>query len=692
MTAALHRFILPALILFWCVASPALAQTAGAGISFVAALPTTALSSQLAPTVVTLLLAAEAECDVAMIPSNGAPSSTATIPAGGTLEIVLDSATVLAPHAAGVWQSSLRLTGTTPFTATLLIDRPFVAEAVALIPDAEQQREAFIVGSDVNDGGGMMIVIGLLDSTRVTITPAVPTVDGHAAGIPYTVTLGLGDVYQTLTTSAGSEGDLSGTRVESSAPVGVLGGTMCSDFPTGAVHACNPLVEAMPHVGCLGREFVLAPLAKGTRAHGRLVATRDSTVVLFGGTLPLGTLRQGKYLDLSADTAVRIVASQPVVVVQYVLSTATSRSVSPYGDPAMMVVPPVGSSMRAVRTVLPALGPRTQSLGTAEWEYYCQIVCDSSAFPSIRVNGAIPGWGRVDGVEGYRLGVLPLGLGALTITCDSSIGVQLYGYSLQDAFGTAPLACATRRPVEPPPPVRDTSRYLRLRLVGDTVIPGGQGELALLLDSAGGFLPGDSIALDLVVGWNYAVAVLAGAVELIDSAWSVEPGGMDVAGEERRVVIRLGALPDTNGGVAAPSRIARIGLLGALGAERSWCSITPVPDAASPRTVDTSGDLLVVTGQCIVGGTRLVGVAAPLLRSITVEPLMRDITVTVDGGGLACAVALVDPLGRRVSAATVVAGSEANEVIRFAGLAAGWYLLTARTSDGRTERQAVVVP
>ena len=119
-------------------------------------------------------------------------------------------------------------------------------------------------------------VVGTQDGTTVTITPTANTAS-RTAGVPYTVDLDQGQVYELI----GSPGaDLTGTTITSSAPVSVLSGAQCANIPNGDYSACNYISEEVPPTDEWGTDFVTEPLA--TRTQGdtfRVLADTANTVV-----------------------------------------------------------------------------------------------------------------------------------------------------------------------------------------------------------------------------------------------------------------------------------------------------------------------------------------------------------------------------------------------------------------------------
>ena len=202
-----------------------------------------------------------------------------------------------------------------------------------------------------------VLLVGCEDSTELIITPTqtieIPSdlVRGSSSPISvtsggsYTVTL---DRLQTFLLS--STLDLTGSKVVSNKPIAFFSGHECADVPVGVGH-CDHLVEQLPPTITWGRQFFVASLLGKTAGeqYKLMTSAATTTVICYcytsGGTVSetfINTLNgagRSHEFHIAQNMFCSIQASSPIVLVQF----AIGRSLEPseYGDPFMMMIPPV---------------------------------------------------------------------------------------------------------------------------------------------------------------------------------------------------------------------------------------------------------------------------------------------------------------------------------------------------------------
>ncbi|MCS3952869.1 T9SS type A sorting domain-containing protein [Salinibacter ruber] len=178
-------------------------------------------------------------------------------------------------------------------------------------------------------------VVSPRDENTVTITPSAATKSGRSAGEAFDVTLDQGEAYQIR--ASASDGDLTGTVVQSSLPVSVFSGAACANVPRD-VSFCDHLIEQVPPTETWGDQFVTTPL-KGRQGGDtfRILAGQSGTDVTINGET-VATLDFGDYYETILDESSVIETSNPALVLQYMNGSQFDEGVN--GDPFMMMVPP----------------------------------------------------------------------------------------------------------------------------------------------------------------------------------------------------------------------------------------------------------------------------------------------------------------------------------------------------------------
>ncbi|HRN78869.1 MAG TPA: PKD domain-containing protein [Ferruginibacter sp.] len=208
-------------------------------------------------------------------------------------------------------------------------------------------------------------VVASEDNTLVEITPAATTRTGyHIAGVPYTVTLNKGEIYQTM---AGPEGgnpknEMTGTRVRSIAnasgncyPIAVFSGssrTYNTPVACGASSGGdNDNQQCFPEQAW-GKRYLTAPTSASTTASTfqfntyKIIVKDLATQVRRNGTLLTGMNPAG-YYEFNSNQAEYITADQPIMVAQFIHG-GTGCMVSGDGDPEMMYISPVEQGTKRI--------------------------------------------------------------------------------------------------------------------------------------------------------------------------------------------------------------------------------------------------------------------------------------------------------------------------------------------------------
>ena len=203
-----------------------------------------------------------------------------------------------------------------------------------------------------------VLLVACEESTELTITPTqaiqIPPDLVMGSNLPLTVTSGMSytvTLNRLQTFLFTSTLDLTGSKVVSNKPISFFSGHECADVPVG-VAACDHLIEQLPPTLTWGRRlFVASSLGKTAGEQYKLItSTSITTVVCYCYPSTGGSVTQNFLTTLSGagrsyefhiaqNMFCSLQASSPILLVQFAIGA--TREPSYYGDPFMMMIPPV---------------------------------------------------------------------------------------------------------------------------------------------------------------------------------------------------------------------------------------------------------------------------------------------------------------------------------------------------------------
>ncbi len=320
----------------------------------------------------------------------------------------------------------------------------YTNDASLLMPTNVWGDDTFIVIRNTLNGlPGVYSVIGMEDNTKVTLQPSatgkvVVAGGGVAADGTGVVMLGEGDVLQVLSGVGGGEpngpdkADLTGTRVLSDKPVGVLSGHACSYVPYNIL-ACDHLEEVNLPFANLAKEYlVTSPLVKAPNQNPtlkarivRVIATTDATTITYDPPqpgAPVALAKVGDYAEFSTDKDFKITANFKIAVAEYMIGQSGGGGA---GDPAMTIGVPIEQYRSNYSFHAPTNYESSFANITAPSD--AKITIDGQPVMGLTVIGA-------SGFSGGRVQLSNAGDGDHTITGDKAFGVQVYGYGQYTSY------------------------------------------------------------------------------------------------------------------------------------------------------------------------------------------------------------------------------------------------------------------
>jgi gliding motility-associated-like protein len=332
-----------------------------------------------------------------------------------------------------------------------------ISGATVCLPTNTLGREYYSVNfkqlsNEPNSHSYFFVVATDTGTTTVEITPSATLKNGAPAGVPFTITLTQGQIYQALGQVTGTQGvDLTGSKIQSlntgagCKRIGVFCGSGkisigCNDPSVGS---SDNLYQQIYPTGVWGKTYITVPPTNNgsnfQNNYYRIIRPDPTAIVSLNGIpIPAASFINGFYYQFTSTTTNVISSSMPILVAQYFPTTggssATNCGNSGIGDPEMIYLNPVEQTVTNV--TLNSMQPATNTNLTT---HFLNVVLRN-------VPGAINSF-RIDGVSypssfspvlqdpnyAYaRIGVPSQGH---TVTCDSGFNIISYGLGSAESYG-----------------------------------------------------------------------------------------------------------------------------------------------------------------------------------------------------------------------------------------------------------------
>lgn len=245
-----------------------------------------------------------------------------------------------------------------------------------------------------DDTFSWIFAVASADNTVIEITPSAPTRNGRVPGVPFTVTLNKGQIFQLVGAGLGSRRghDLTGTKVRSIPnvsgqchPIGVFSGSSRTAITCdGAAGNGDNIIQQVYPEQAWGKQYLTAPFSTETGVTSQpsiyRVLVKDPTTVVRRNGVVLGGLVNNTYYQYQSNTADYIEADKPVLVAQYMVSSGSCSIPNGLGDPDMVYVSPLLQGVK--NTVFQKTG------GQGIQVHYLTLIVPVKGMPSLLIDGS----------------------------------------------------------------------------------------------------------------------------------------------------------------------------------------------------------------------------------------------------------------------------------------------------------------
>lgn len=354
---------------------------------------------------------------------------------------------------AGLYNTGIHITSDVPVVAYAHIYNSSVSGASLLFPTNTLGKDYYSVNytqsSNQAYSNSFFFVVATEDNTTVEITPSANNKNGKPAGIPFTVTLNQGQIYNVMGTTSGNQGtDLTGSRIRSISSNGSGGCKKIAVFSgSGKISigqsaggsSDNLFAQAFPSVAW-GKRYLTAPTGSQPNNFFRICVTDPTTVVKLNGvqlapsSLINGFYYQFKNSNLSGTNppAPNLIESdKPILVAQYCTTQGYegNPNTSPGGDPEMIYLSPVEQTLNQITLYSANLYKILQS--------YINVIIRKQGVASFTLDGASMASSFQPHPQdaNYSYAIMPVSSGSHALYSDTGFNAIAYGFGSAESYG-----------------------------------------------------------------------------------------------------------------------------------------------------------------------------------------------------------------------------------------------------------------
>jgi hypothetical protein len=341
---------------------------------------------------------------------------------------------------------------------------PYGGDGTCCIPTVDWGRDYVVaayeslyegLGGFVYDEPSEFTISASLDSTIIQITPSCdlrlaavyPDSDSIVAfqkGQTFSVTLNRGQSvqYQAVRATDTVGFDVTGTIIHANHPVGVVGGSMCSNIPAGFPY-CVYITEMIPPTRKWGETYYTGGFAQPQGATGHdfsmylfVSSVRNQTIYRYNFSTGIHTEAVlGPAFDhafIEESGANKFYSSAPFLLMQYVNSSTYPDSVNGEGAPSELAIPAKEYYGKSAIFITGLVGTGMQS----PYDGYADIITNVNDHKVTFDGKNLSSYTRIPIDDTFEVYIIPHTAPgeAHNITSDSGVAAYAYAYATDEAF------------------------------------------------------------------------------------------------------------------------------------------------------------------------------------------------------------------------------------------------------------------
>ena len=298
-----------------------------------------------------LLVSAQTACTGTITNPNTGWSRSFSVAANHTTQVSIPNVQAYCSDASAVGNYGLLVTATENISLYASNFEDYTYDVTNVLPEPALSSE-YVVQTYTPLINSEFMIVATQNGTTVKITPSKSTIDNRPAFVPYYVTLNAGQTYQVLSKYSGTNGDLSGSTIESldaAKPVAVFNGNVCANIPEGN-RWCDHVVEQAFGTHFWGHQFVVTNTVGMPYDRVKITASADNTVITKNGNY-LTTLQANRSYEFrltSGERACFLEANNACAVYLYVVGGEVNPHADFRGDPSMVWISPLEQRIQEI--------------------------------------------------------------------------------------------------------------------------------------------------------------------------------------------------------------------------------------------------------------------------------------------------------------------------------------------------------